>query len=73
MHLLAHLPSGSDDVALAEQAAAEGLAPAALSPWSIRARPRPGLLIGFANIPASRASRETARLAAALRSGRGRR
>jgi GntR family transcriptional regulator/MocR family aminotransferase len=73
MHLLAHLPSGSDDVALAERAAAEGLAPAALSPWSVRPRPRPGLLIGFANIPAARASRETARLAAALRPGRGRR
>jgi GntR family transcriptional regulator/MocR family aminotransferase len=27
MHLIAHLPSGSDDVALAERAAAEGLAP----------------------------------------------
>ncbi|MGH7032786.1 MAG: hypothetical protein ACREFL_03560, partial [Stellaceae bacterium] len=73
MHLLAHLPPGSDDVALVERAAAEGLAPAALSPWSIRPRPRPGLLIGFANIPAARASRETARLAASLRSGRGRR
>jgi len=71
MHLLAHLPWGSDDAALVERAAAEGLGPVALSPWSIRARPRPGLLIGFANIPAARAARETARLAAALRSGRG--
>ena len=32
-----------------------------------------GLLIGFANIPASRAGREAARLAAALRAAPGRR
>ena len=68
MHLLARLPPGSDDVALAEKAIAAELGPVALSPWSIRARGGPGLLIGFANVPAARAPRDAARLAAALRS-----
>ena len=46
MHLLASLPAGVDDVALAERARACGLAIAALSPH-YQAQPRPGLLLGF--------------------------
>ncbi|HET9111616.1 MAG TPA: PLP-dependent aminotransferase family protein [Ktedonobacterales bacterium] len=46
MHLLASLPVGVDDVALAERARARGLAIAALSPH-YQAQPRPGLLLGF--------------------------
>ena len=46
MHLLASLPAGVDDVALAERARAHGLAIAALSPH-YQAQPRPGLLLGF--------------------------
>ncbi len=46
IHLLATLPAGTDDVALAEQARAHGLAVAALSPH-YQAQARPGLLLGF--------------------------
>jgi GntR family transcriptional regulator / MocR family aminotransferase len=68
MHLLAHLPPGTDDAALAAKAAAAGLGPVALSPWAIKAKRAPGLIVGFANIPALRARGEAASLARALRS-----
>lgn len=67
MHLLARLPPGTDDVALAGKVAAAGLGPVALSPWAIKARYGPGLLLGFANIPAAHAGRAAAQLARALR------
>lgn len=63
MHLLARLPAGADDVALAAKAAAAGLGVAALSPWAIKARCGPGLILGFANTPATRAAQDAARLA----------
>jgi len=46
IHLLATLPAGTDDVALAEQARARGLAIAALSPH-YQAQPQSVLLLGF--------------------------
>ncbi len=63
MHLLARLPTDTDDVALAARAAAAGLGPVALSPWVIKARRGPGLILGFANTPAARAAQDAARLA----------
>jgi GntR family transcriptional regulator/MocR family aminotransferase len=66
MHLLARLPAGSDDVALAGRPAVAALGPIALSPWSVKARGGPGLVMGFANIPESRAVREVALLMRAL-------
>jgi len=46
IHLLATLPAGTDDVALAERARTQGLAIAPLSPH-YQAQARPGLLLGF--------------------------
>jgi GntR family transcriptional regulator/MocR family aminotransferase len=66
MHLLLHLPPGSDDVALADAAGAAGLSPLPLTPWAIEADTGPGLILGFANVPGERAAREVARLATAL-------
>ena len=55
--VLLHLDAGVDDVALARQAFAEGLAPIALSPWYVDpARRRPGLLLGVSNVPAGKAA-----------------
>jgi len=68
MHLLARLPRGTDDVALAERAAAADLGPVALSPWALKARCGPGLVIGFANSPVARAGRDVAALARVVRS-----
>lgn len=68
MYLRARLPRGVDDVELAARANAAGLGPSALSPWAIKARAGPGLILGFANVPAAEAEREVGRLARALRS-----
>ena len=50
LHILAQLPNGIDDAALADRAKAAGLAVHALSRWTIQAQVAPGLLMGFANI-----------------------
>ena len=50
MHLVVHLPRGMVDVEIARRAAAAGLGPVPLSPWSLEARCGPGLLLSFANI-----------------------
>ncbi len=70
MHLLARLPPGSDDVALVGEDAVAAFGVVALSSWAIETKTRPGLIMGFANVPASRASREVARLADTLRGTR---
>lgn len=45
------LPAGTDDVALAAQAPALGIAPAPLSPWSAEpGHARPGLVLGITNL-----------------------
>jgi GntR family transcriptional regulator / MocR family aminotransferase len=66
MHLLARLPPGSDDAALVGEDAVAALGVVALSSWAIKRKERPGLIMGFANVQASRAGREVARLAGAL-------
>src|SRR5262249_41564131 len=66
MHLVAWLRAGEDDVALARRAAAQGLAPHALSRWRIRSRGDPALLLGFTNLPAEGAARAVARLRDAI-------
>ena len=47
LHLIAHLPPGSDDQAQAEQAQAAGLGARALSPMYLQNPPQAGLVIGF--------------------------
>ncbi|GAA3541042.1 PLP-dependent aminotransferase family protein [Zobellella aerophila] len=50
--LLLHLPDGSDDVDIAQQALAFNLAPMALSSWyASQAQSQSGLLLGITNIP----------------------
>jgi GntR family transcriptional regulator / MocR family aminotransferase len=66
MHLLLRLPPGSDDVALARQAAEAGLGVVPLSIWAIEADCSPGLMLSFTNIPAEAASEHAHRLAAVL-------
>jgi GntR family transcriptional regulator/MocR family aminotransferase len=50
LHILAKLADHEDDVALGALARAAGLAVHSLSPWYINAKPRQGLLMGFANV-----------------------
>lgn len=50
MHLLARLPDGADDVALAARARAQGFGVAALSSWHAQGRGGAGLIMGFANL-----------------------
>jgi GntR family transcriptional regulator/MocR family aminotransferase len=63
MHLVARGVRPFDDVALAERARAAGLAPGALSPWAIKAKVEPALLISFTNVPAGEANRVARRFA----------
>ena len=62
MHLIVHLPRGADDREIARRAAAAGLGPTPFSPWLIDADRGPGLILGFANIPAAEAMRQVRRL-----------
>ncbi len=50
LHMLGTLADHEDDVMLAERARAAGLALRPLSRWYLNAKPRQGLLFGFANI-----------------------
>ncbi|MGY3697734.1 GntR family transcriptional regulator/MocR family aminotransferase [Bradyrhizobium sp. USDA 3240] len=46
------LPDNADDIAIARQVLAHGLAPAPLSPWYLAPkRAQPGLLLGIATVP----------------------
>ena len=69
MHLLAYLTNSEQDVVVVERARAHGLAPAALSPWSIESNCGQGLLLSFTNIPVQSAAREAKRLERALYGG----
>lgn len=61
--VLLRLPDGSDDKEIAVRAAAEGLAPGALSAWySRRDRTERGLLLGITNIAESKLAEHCARL-----------
>ncbi len=64
MHMLAQLADDENDVLLDERARAVGLAMHPLSRWYIDARPRQGLLMGFANVTDER---EAMRLAKKLK------
>ena len=72
MHVLAHLPKGTDDVALVARAQARGLSPNALSPLAVEAACAPALLLSFTNLPAEDAPRAVRQLAAVLASSSGR-
>jgi len=50
LHILAKLADHEDDVMLAAHARTAGLAVHPLSRWYINAKPRQGLLLGFANV-----------------------
>jgi len=50
MHLVAHLPPGTDDVALSEAAARLGIEAPPLSSFYRAAPARPGLLLGYAGV-----------------------
>ena len=66
MHLLARLPSGTDDVALVARLLPHGFAPTSLSACGARAPRAPGLLLGFTNVEASRAAGVARRFVEAL-------
>jgi GntR family transcriptional regulator / MocR family aminotransferase len=66
MHLLARFPDWADDQALVRRATAAGLAPSGVSTLSLTGHAGNGLLLGFTNVPESRAAHEAARLAAAF-------
>ncbi|MBN8885743.1 MAG: PLP-dependent aminotransferase family protein [Rudaea sp.] len=56
------LPARTDDVAVAAQALAFGLAPVALSPWYVQTPRRAGLLLGVTNLTEKRLDKDCARL-----------
>lgn len=62
IHLLARLPDGTDDVALARQAQTQGLGIGALSPH-YQAHAQPGLLLGFGAMHEERLAEGVRRLA----------
>ncbi|QIG91302.1 MULTISPECIES: PLP-dependent aminotransferase family protein [unclassified Bradyrhizobium] len=62
------LPDKADDVAIAREALAHGLAPAPLSPWYVSSkRAQPGLLLGIATVPDRGVQAACKRLFAAIR------
>ena len=65
-HLVLYLPAGSNDVALANSARAQGLSINALSPMAMCANPGPGLLLGFTNIAVDTARDAAQRLKYAI-------
>jgi GntR family transcriptional regulator/MocR family aminotransferase len=66
LHLMAGLPSGSNDEAIAQRAWEQGLAPFPLSRALIEARRPPALGLSFTNIATEDAPRLVERLAAVL-------
>lgn len=69
MHLLARLPSGTDDVKLVARLNDAGMAPAPLSVCGIKRPYAPGLVIGFTNVEARKARQAAQALAAAVPAG----
>jgi len=66
MHLVARLPSGTDDVGLAARLADDGIAVHPLSACHVESAGEPGLLIGFTNVETERAPNAARRLRAAI-------
>jgi hypothetical protein len=62
MHLLARIPGCKSDRDLVARATAQGLAPAALSPWVIERTDNQGFLLSFTNIPKEAAMEMAMRL-----------
>ena len=62
MHLIARLPRGVSDVAVAEAARESGVATRALSRTYLRASPRSGLILGFTGHPMRAIARAADRL-----------
>ena len=50
LHLVAHLPDGSDEAAVIEAAARRGVAVYGLAPYRIAREGRPGLIFGYATL-----------------------
>ena len=67
MHLLARLPRGTDDVKLVERLKEAGMLPSPLSICGVERLYAPGLLIGFTNVEAKKASNTARRLAEAIK------
>lgn len=66
MHLNAYLPEGADEGRVQARLRERGLEPSALSPYGVEAAYRPGLLLGFTNVPAEEAPATARRFAEAL-------
>jgi GntR family transcriptional regulator/MocR family aminotransferase len=62
MHLVVHLPDGTDDLDVVARCQAHGLTPTPLSVCGVERSHAPGLLIGFANVAVDNAAREAERL-----------
>ncbi len=70
LHLWASLPEGTDDVALAAAAAAEGVIVFPGRPWYASEPPAPHLRLTYAAAPPDRMDEAVRRLARALRKAR---
>jgi len=70
MHLLARLANCKSDLDFVARAEAEGLAPAALSPWSLRRDCGQGLLLNFTNVRQETAFEMATRLKQAISANR---
>lgn len=66
MHLLARFPEQGEDAGMMRRAAACGLAPTPLSSQYLGSRREHGLLLGFTNVPETRAAETAALLRRAL-------
>src|ERR1051325_5957404 len=67
MHLLTRLPRGMNDVKLITKLKEHGIGPSSLSECGIHRPYEPGLVIGFTNVQAKKASQAARALASALR------
>jgi GntR family transcriptional regulator/MocR family aminotransferase len=67
MHLLARLPRGTNDMALVAKLKQHGIGPSSLSGCGVGRPYEPGLVIGFTNVPTTKASQAARALASALR------
>ena len=66
MHLVGWLPNGIDDAAVSRRAAAQGIAAAPLSAYTLAAHLPPGLVLGYTALNERAIHRSIHRLAQAL-------
>ena len=69
LHLLVHLPAGTDAAAVVARARAAGVRVASLDTYRVEPGP-PGLVLGYGNLAGHQVEAAVARLAAAVRSAR---